>query len=69
MEDSNSVFAPVWNQNPEKDVLYISKGPSFSKNEQVHICAIPLAAHGNQRRKQLTKRFNNAFPSTNPQGM
>ncbi|KNA07452.1 hypothetical protein SOVF_171710 [Spinacia oleracea] len=66
--DTNGVFSPVWNQNPEKDTLYVCKGPTFSKNETVHIIAIPIAATGRQTNKKLTRRFNNAFPSTNPDG-
>ncbi|XP_074318200.1 uncharacterized protein LOC141654994 [Silene latifolia] len=64
----NSVFSPVWNQNPDKDILYICKGPSFSADKTVDICAILDAASGNQLRKELTDGNNNAFPSTNPEG-
>lgn len=65
---SNGLFSPVWNQNPDKDTLYVCKGPTFSKDKVVHIIAIPCAAGSLQRAKTLTRKFNNAFPSTNPDG-
>ncbi|XP_074319490.1 uncharacterized protein LOC141656480 [Silene latifolia] len=68
MSGPNSVFSPVWNQNPDKDILYICKGPSFSASQVVDICAVLDAASGNQLRKELTDGNNNAFPSTNPEG-
>ncbi|GMP55757.1 hypothetical protein CsSME_00020484 [Camellia sinensis var. sinensis] len=64
----DNVFSPVWSQNPEKDILYVNMGPSFQSKETLNICAIPDVSSGAQRRVQLTKGSNNAFPSTNPDG-
>ncbi|GJN06789.1 hypothetical protein PR202_ga24550 [Eleusine coracana subsp. coracana] len=55
--------------NPEKDILYVCVGPSFNAGMQLNICAIFNVSRGSQTRHQLTKGcFNNAFPSTNPEG-
>ncbi|KAF4368532.1 hypothetical protein F8388_018656 [Cannabis sativa] len=62
----DSIFAPVWNQNPEKDVLYVCMGPSFNATEKLDICAIPEASRGRGHHKILTAVSNNAFPSTSP---
>ncbi|GAB2291226.1 hypothetical protein Dimus_025483 [Dionaea muscipula] len=64
----DNIFSPVWNQNAQKDILYVNSGPSFNAAKVLHICAIPNVSSGAQRRVQLTKAFNNAFPSTNPDG-
>ncbi|KAK3119908.1 hypothetical protein QOZ80_9AG0677600 [Eleusine coracana subsp. coracana] len=65
----DNIFYPVWNQNPEKDILYVCVGPSFNAGMQLNICAIFNVSRGSQTRHQLTKGcFNNAFPSTNPEG-
>ncbi|KAL7175165.1 hypothetical protein ACSBR2_028884 [Camellia fascicularis] len=61
----DNIFSPVWNQNPEKDILYVNMGPSFNFDKTLNICATPDMSSGAQRRVQLTKAFNNAFPSTN----
>ncbi|XP_028122712.1 uncharacterized protein LOC114319849 [Camellia sinensis] len=62
----DNVFSPVWNQNPEKDILYVNMGRSFQSKETLHICAILNVSNGAHRLEQLTKASNNAFPSTNP---
>ncbi|KAJ4754116.1 DPP6 N-terminal domain-like protein [Rhynchospora pubera] len=68
-EGPDNCFAPVWNQNPEKDILYVCMGPSFNAGKQLDIVAIPDASSGNGQRRRLTKgKFNNAFPSTDPTG-
>ncbi|CAL5389416.1 unnamed protein product [Camellia sinensis] len=64
----DNIFSPVWNQSPDKDILYVNMGPPFKSDKTVNICAIPNVSSGAQRRVQLTKGFNNAFPSTNPDG-
>lgn len=43
-------------------------GKAFNKDKQLHIVAIPNASSGTGQRRRLTKGFNNAFPSTDPQG-
>uniref|UniRef100_A0A453MXX3 Dipeptidylpeptidase IV N-terminal domain-containing protein n=1 Tax=Aegilops tauschii subsp. strangulata TaxID=200361 RepID=A0A453MXX3_AEGTS len=44
-------------------------GPSFKANETLEIYAIPHLSSGATERRLLTKgKFNNAFPSTNPDG-
>jgi len=71
-EGPDSIFSPMWNQNPGKDVLYICVGPSFNASEPLEICSIQLNPNISEKvtdRKQLTKgEFNNAFPSSNPDG-
>ncbi|KAM6546852.1 hypothetical protein CsatB_027588 [Cannabis sativa] len=64
----DNIFAPVWNQNPEKDVLYVCMGPSFNANKRLDICAIPQVSSGRGHYKILTALSNNAFPSTSPDG-
>ncbi|KAL2944698.1 Protein TolB-like protein [Bienertia sinuspersici] len=64
--DDNKVFSPVWNQ--KEDILYVCFGPSFSAKDNVDICSFTVNSKGNARRRVLTKGFNNAFPSTNPEG-
>uniref|UniRef100_A0ACD5Z3I2 Uncharacterized protein n=1 Tax=Avena sativa TaxID=4498 RepID=A0ACD5Z3I2_AVESA len=69
--DSNCVFSPVWNQNPEKDMIYICVGPFFSSHEPVDIYTITNASGPLTKRKiqRLTiGRFNNAYPSSSPEG-
>lgn len=59
----------MWNQNPAKDILYVCMGPSFNAGKPLEICAIPNASSGARQRRQLTKgKFNNAFPSSDPDG-
>ncbi|XP_074318958.1 uncharacterized protein LOC141655819 [Silene latifolia] len=67
-QHANSVFSTVWNQNPKKDILYVCVGPSFDTRATVDICAILKVSDGTLLRKELTEKFNNAFPSTNPEG-
>ncbi|KAF3338655.1 WD40-like Beta Propeller Repeat [Carex littledalei] len=67
-EGPDNCFSPVWNQNPELDILYVCMGKAFNKDKQLHIVAIPNASSGTGQRRRLTKGFNNAFPSTDPQG-
>ncbi|KAH7854203.1 hypothetical protein Vadar_011342 [Vaccinium darrowii] len=64
----NNIFSPVWNQDPQKDILYVCMGPTFNDRQTVNIFAIPVVARREKFRKQLTKASNNAFPSTNPDG-
>ncbi|KAF2320141.1 hypothetical protein GH714_024276 [Hevea brasiliensis] len=44
----DNIFSPVWNQDPQKDTLYVCMGPSFNSSKTLDICAIPmcLAVHG-----------------------
>ncbi|KAI3928910.1 hypothetical protein MKW92_028437 [Papaver armeniacum] len=63
--EENRVFSPVWDQKNQKK-LYVCIGPSFSSDETVNIYAI-----GNVSKRQLyplTDGFNNAFPSSSPDG-
>ncbi|KAG8649236.1 uncharacterized protein LOC110619983 [Manihot esculenta] len=64
----DNIFSPVWNQNPQKDILYVCMGPSFNAGKTLEICAIPNVSSGLRQRSKLTKKFNNAFPSTSPDG-
>ncbi|KAG8649240.1 uncharacterized protein LOC110607614 [Manihot esculenta] len=64
----DNIFSPVWNQNPQKDILYVCMGPSFNAGKTLEICAIPNVSSGVRQRRKLTKKFNNAFPSTSPDG-
>ncbi|KAL9228106.1 hypothetical protein vseg_003720 [Gypsophila vaccaria] len=38
--EENSVFSPIWSQDPEKDILYFCKGPVFNAGLEVDIMAI-----------------------------
>jgi hypothetical protein len=61
----------VWNQNPEKDILYVCVGPSFSADETLEIYAIfdVSGTRGRPNKKRLMDGgFNNSFPSSNPEG-
>ncbi|KAI8020457.1 Tol-Pal system protein TolB [Camellia lanceoleosa] len=64
----DNMFSPVWNQNPKKDIVYVSMGPSFQSDQTLHICAIPNVSNGAKGHIQLTRVSNNAFPSTNSEG-
>ncbi|OAY43500.1 uncharacterized protein LOC110620688 [Manihot esculenta] len=64
----DNIFSPVWNQNPEKDILYVCMGPSFDADKTLDIFAIPNVSSGARQRRKLTRGFNNAFPSTSPDG-
>ncbi|KAG2623659.1 uncharacterized protein LOC120697017 [Panicum virgatum] len=67
----NSIFSIVWNQNPEKDTLYVCIGPSFDATKPLEIYAIINVSkpHSQQMVRRLTNgNFNNAFPSSNPKG-
>lgn len=68
---ANSIFSTVWNQNPNKDILYVCVGPSFSADSPLEIYAIfnVSGSSGRPETKRLTDGgFNNAFPSSNPEG-
>uniref|UniRef100_A0A0E0MLX3 Uncharacterized protein n=1 Tax=Oryza punctata TaxID=4537 RepID=A0A0E0MLX3_ORYPU len=66
----NSVFSPMWNQ--KKDTLYVCMGPSFSANDPLEIHAffdVSERTGRKHRRRRLTEGgFNNAFPSSSPDG-
>ncbi|XP_021663057.2 uncharacterized protein LOC110651893 [Hevea brasiliensis] len=64
----HNIFSPVWNQDPRRDILYVCMGPSFNAGKILEICAIPDVSSGVRQRRKLTKGFNNAFPSTSPDG-
>ncbi|CAD6261420.1 unnamed protein product [Miscanthus lutarioriparius] len=65
----DNIFSPMWNQNPDKDILYVCMGPSFNAGKPLEICAIPNVSSGVRQRRKLTKgNFNNAFPSSSPDG-
>ncbi|KAJ4754118.1 DPP6 N-terminal domain-like protein [Rhynchospora pubera] len=68
-EGPDSIHSPVWNQNPDKDILYVCMGVPFKADQPLQICAIPDVSSENGQRRRLTKgRFNNAFPSTDRDG-
>ncbi|KAH9605429.1 hypothetical protein KSS87_001024 [Heliosperma pusillum] len=64
----NSVFSPVWNKDPKKDILYFCSGPSFDATSPVDIMAIFDASSINHSKPIVVVKdgFNNAFPSVNP---
>ncbi|KAI3852689.1 hypothetical protein MKX03_008717 [Papaver bracteatum] len=65
----NSIFSPVWNQNDRLDTLYVCLGPSFSPDATVEIYAIRRVSAGKRQLQPLTDGgFNNAFPSSSPDG-
>ncbi|CAO2045476.1 unnamed protein product [Urochloa humidicola] len=68
---ANSVFSTAWNQNPDRDTLYVCVGPSFNATKQLEIYAIRNAsgpADGRDVRRLTYQGFNNAFPSSSPDG-
>ncbi|KQJ92897.1 hypothetical protein BRADI_3g01460v3 [Brachypodium distachyon] len=68
---SDSVFSPVWNQDSDKDILYICVGPSLESHRPLEIYSITniSSSDGGQEVRQLTcGKFNNAFPSSSPDG-
>ncbi|TVU00608.1 hypothetical protein EJB05_53943, partial [Eragrostis curvula] len=69
---TNTVFSTVWNQNPEKDILYVCVGPPFSASSPMEIYAIfnvSGSSGGRPEVRRLTDGgYNNAFPSSNPEG-
>ncbi|MCL7037818.1 hypothetical protein MKW94_010220 [Papaver nudicaule] len=66
---ANSIFSPVWNQNDRTDTLYVCIGPSFSPGATVDIYAIRDVSRGGRQLQPLTDGgFNNAFPSSSPDG-
>ncbi|KAF0921369.1 hypothetical protein E2562_006941 [Oryza meyeriana var. granulata] len=65
----NSVFSTAWNQNPALDTLYVCVGPSFSADKPLQIYAIhDVSTLGGRQQRRLTSGFNNAFPSSSPDG-
>lgn len=67
-EELGQIFAPIWNQNPKKDILYACVGSSFDAEKPLHIIHLPNVSKAKGHYKQLTIEDNNAFPSTNPDG-
>ncbi|KAK9689319.1 hypothetical protein RND81_09G052000 [Saponaria officinalis] len=72
-DEANSVFSPVWSKDPKKDILYFCKGPSFNAGQEVDIMAIfDTSPSSNGHLKVpvpiVKNGYNNAFPSTNPDG-
>ncbi|KAL5699960.1 hypothetical protein ACHQM5_025472 [Ranunculus cassubicifolius] len=65
-EGADRVFSPVWNQR--EDTLYVCVGPSFNKVRQVNIIAITNVSKYRRQSRPLTDRYNNAFPSSSPDG-
>ncbi|KAI3866655.1 hypothetical protein MKW92_027609 [Papaver armeniacum] len=65
-EGADRVFSPVWNQSLY--TLYACVGPSFNQTEPVNIIAITNVAKFKRQSYPLTDRYNNAFPSSNPEG-
>ncbi|OEL37982.1 hypothetical protein BAE44_0000999 [Dichanthelium oligosanthes] len=72
MKGQNKVYSTSWNQNPDKDTLYICDGPAFTRAQPVQIKSL-VKNKGEGPEKWtpniLTKgKFNNAFPSSSPDG-
>ncbi|XP_026429766.1 uncharacterized protein LOC113326212 [Papaver somniferum] len=65
-EGPDKLFSPVWNQC--EDTLYVCVGPSFNMKMSVNITAITNVARLRRQSHALTDRYNNAFPSSSPDG-
>lgn len=68
--DGNCIFSPVWNQNPDKDILYVCIGHSLNSHD-LGIYAIRNAsgsARGRKVERLTVSGFNSAYPSSNPDG-
>nr|BAK07068.1 predicted protein [Hordeum vulgare subsp. vulgare] len=71
MRGTNSIFSTSWNKNQDRDTLYVCIGPSFSAGKPLEIYAISNVSgpRGGRKVERLTDgHFNNAFPSSNPDG-
>ncbi|KAM3296841.1 hypothetical protein ACQJBY_038940 [Aegilops geniculata] len=66
----NCVFSPVWNQNLDKDILYVCIGNSLNSHrlEIFAICNASGPATGRKVIKLTVGGYNNAYPSSNPDG-
>ncbi|KAL6659810.1 hypothetical protein ACP70R_002639 [Stipagrostis hirtigluma subsp. patula] len=64
----NSVFSTVWNQNAELDILYVCVGEPFSTTTVEIYAIFNVSGEDRQYRKLTAGNFNNAFPSSNPEG-
>ena len=67
-DNLDTIFAPIWNQDREKDILYVCMGSSFNDQEALHIYHIANVSKERGHHMQLTTSGNNAFPSTNRDG-
>ncbi|XP_074320235.1 uncharacterized protein LOC141657025 [Silene latifolia] len=69
-EGPDSVFSPIWSQDPKKDILYFCKGPSFHASNEVDIMAIFDASTFKPSKPFpiVKNRSNNAFPCSSPDG-
>lgn len=73
--EPDSIFSPVWNQNPDKDILYVcistSTSTYFNARKSLEIYAISNAS-GDAVQRQAQRLtyggFNNLFPSSSPDG-
>uniref|UniRef100_A0A8R7QJG0 Protein TolB n=1 Tax=Triticum urartu TaxID=4572 RepID=A0A8R7QJG0_TRIUA len=73
--EPDSIFSPVWNQNPDKDILYVCISTTTSTylnaRKSLEIYAISNAS-GDAVQRQVQRLtyggFNNAFPSSSPDG-
>ncbi|XBI43647.1 hypothetical protein VPH35_108393 [Triticum aestivum] len=73
--EPDSIFSPVWNQNPDKDILYVCISTSTSTylnaRKSLEIYAISNAS-GVAVQRQVQRLtyggFNNVFPSSSPDG-
>ncbi|KAI3917193.1 hypothetical protein MKW92_042572 [Papaver armeniacum] len=65
-EKADRLFSPVWNQF--EDTLYVCAGPSFNQKMPVNIIAITHASKLRRQSHPLTDQYNNAFPSSSPDG-
>ncbi|KAI3867880.1 hypothetical protein MKX03_021622 [Papaver bracteatum] len=62
----NKLFSPVWNKF--QDTLYVCVGPSYNMRMNVNINAITNVSKYRRQSHALTDQYNNAFPSSNPDG-
>jgi hypothetical protein len=42
----DNILSSIWNQKPDKDILYVCMGPSFNAGKPLEICAIPNMPSG-----------------------
>uniref|UniRef100_A0ACD5ZKM2 Uncharacterized protein n=1 Tax=Avena sativa TaxID=4498 RepID=A0ACD5ZKM2_AVESA len=72
VEEDKTIFSTSWNQNVGMDTLYVCKGPAFSADKPVDIIKLKgVSEKALPRNINLTDPdggFNNAFPSSSPDG-
>uniref|UniRef100_A0ACD5ZRY2 Uncharacterized protein n=1 Tax=Avena sativa TaxID=4498 RepID=A0ACD5ZRY2_AVESA len=71
VDDGTSIFSTSWNQKDALDILYVCQGPAFSAAKTVEIYILQGVSGPKDdidKRRLTAGGFNNAFPSSSPDG-